>query len=143
MPAFVQDWAVTDQFRVVVSAGLFKPADGRGLEVPHRWTTGGVSVDTDFTGAHLLHLAAAGCVLNDVYREAANMDVQLDGVRVAASGDYDPETWRSTGIDYAVELASPATPDELTNLLRIVDAVAEIPRAIRFGAPVRRVPVPD
>lgn len=32
-------------------------------------------VETQFTGAHLFHLAAAGCVLNDVYREANNLNL--------------------------------------------------------------------
>ena len=30
---------------------------------------GGVTAEADFTGGHLLHLAAAGCVLDDIYRE--------------------------------------------------------------------------
>jgi hypothetical protein len=36
-------------------------------------------VEADFTGGHLLHLAAAGCVLNDVYREAAALGIKLKG----------------------------------------------------------------
>jgi hypothetical protein len=36
-----------------------------------------VTVRADFTGAHLLHLAVAGCVLNDLYREAAGLGVEL------------------------------------------------------------------
>lgn len=46
----------------------------------------GVAVEVTFTGAHLLHLSAAGCVLNDVYREATQ------------AGDFESETWWSTGI---------------------------------------------
>jgi hypothetical protein len=46
-------------------------ASGTAIRFPHRWIPGGVTVEADFTGAHLLHLAAAGCLLNDVYREAA------------------------------------------------------------------------
>lgn len=94
---------------------------------------------TDFTGAHLLHLAAAGCVLNDVYREAEQLGIHVEGVRVEAAGGYDPDSGQSTGIEYTVNVASPATPDQLGRLLERVDAVAEIPRAIRAGAPVRRI----
>ena len=39
----------------------------------HRWTDGGVDVSADFTGAHLLHLSVAACVLNDLYREAESV----------------------------------------------------------------------
>jgi uncharacterized OsmC-like protein len=127
---------VADRFAVVASAGSLRSTGG--VRFPHRWTPEGVSVEADFTGAHLLHLAAAGCVLNDVYREAAALGIELDGVRVSAGGEFNTETWQSTGIDYSVELRSAAAGDELARLLDVVDAVAEIPRAIRSGAPVRR-----
>ncbi|MGW5723771.1 OsmC family protein [Amycolatopsis sp. NPDC003865] len=121
-------------FEVVVGAGTLRSETG--VRFPHRWTSGGV--DTEFTGGHLLTLAAAGCVLNDVYREAEPLGIPLAGVRVTASGGFDPATWTSTGITYAVELDSTAPPADLARLLEIVDELAEIPRALRAGAPVRR-----
>jgi uncharacterized OsmC-like protein len=96
-------------------------------------------VEADFTGGHLLHLAAAGCVLNDVYREAAALGIELKGVRVIAAGGFDTTAWQSTGIGYSVEVSSDAPADQLAHLLEVVDQVAEIPRAIRAGAAVRRV----
>ena len=127
-----------DRFEVVVAAGTLR-APQAAAHFPHRWTEAGVSVEADFSGGHLLHLAAAGCVLNDLYREAALLDITLDGVRVRAGGGFDTETWHSTGIDYSVEVDSQAAPAELDLLLDVVDAVAEIPRAIRAGAAVSRV----
>ena len=56
-----------------------------------------------------------------------------------AAGGFDTETWRSTGIDYSVEVSSDAPADQLAHLLEVVDQVAEIPRAIRAGATVRWV----
>lgn len=106
--------------------------------MPHRWTDEGVTVESEFTGAHLYHLAAAGCVLNDLYREATGLGVTLDGVRVRASGGFDTRSWCSTGVTYEVQLSSPATPDELDRLLRTVDDVAEIPKALRSGTTVIR-----
>ena len=126
-------------FEVVVGAGTMMSATGAVVRFPHRWTPGGVTVAADFTGAHLLHLAAAGCVLNDVYREAAALGVELTGVRVTAAGGFDTGTWQSTGIGYAVEVSSDAPAEDLARLLAVVDEVAEIPRAIRAGASVRRV----
>ena len=96
-------------------------------------------MDAEFTGAHLLHLAAAGCVLNDLYREAAALGLELHGVRVTATGGFDPATWQSTGLGYSVEVSSDATAEQLARLLDTVDQVAEIPRAIRAGAPVQRI----
>ena len=59
-------------------------------------------METSFTGAHLLHLAAAGCVLNDVFREAERLGVIVYGLRVTASGGFNTETWKSTGIGHSV-----------------------------------------
>lgn len=120
-----------------MSAGSLRPAVG-GLVMPHRWTTEGVVVEADFTGAHLYHLAAAGCVLNDVYREAERLGIGIDGVRVRATGGFDPATWSSTGIDYQVDVASHASVEEIEHLVRVVDDVAEIPKALRSGTTVAR-----
>ncbi len=125
-------------FGAVVGAGTLQGTAPGTVRFPHQWTSEGVTVDTSFTGAHLFHLAAAGCVLNDVFREAARLGVVVDGVRVTASGDFDTETWQSTGIEYVVDLDSPAPAYELDELLDTVDRVAEIPKSIRAGASVVR-----
>jgi hypothetical protein len=124
-------------YEVVVSAGSLRAAAG-GVVMPHRWTSEGVVVDADFTGAHLYHLAAAGCVLNDVYGEAGRSGIRIDGARVRASGGFDPVTWASTGIDYEVEVVSDASFEETERLLHVVDDVAEIPKALRSGTTVAR-----
>lgn len=121
-----------------VGSGSLRPADGTAVGFPHRWTPDGVGVECTFTGAHLLHLAVAGCVLNDVHREAAARGLAVDGVRVCAGGGFDEGAWTSTGVTYRVEVDSPCTAAELADLLAAVDAVAEIPRALRAGVPVER-----
>lgn len=128
-----------EPFDVVVSAGSRRSNDAHAIQFPHRWTSEGVTVDATFSGAHLLHLAMAGCVLNDIYREAATLGIQVDGVWVAAAGGFDTETWTSTGITYSVEVSSPASAQELARLLDLVDDIAEMPRAIRAGATVQRL----
>jgi hypothetical protein len=128
-----------DRFEVAVGAGTLASASGAVVRFPHRWTPAGVTVEADFTGAHLLHVAVAGCVLNDVYREAAALGIDVSGVRVTAAGGFDTSTWQSTGIDYTVEVSSDAPAGQLAHLLEVVDQVAEIPQAIRAGATVRRV----
>jgi hypothetical protein len=127
-----------DRYRVTVGAGSLRSTEGSAVQFPHRWTPEGVTVEADFTGAHLLHLAAAGCVLNDVYREATALGVAVTGVRVVAAGGFDPD-WASTGVTYSVQVDSAASAEALAGVLDVVDDVAEIPRALRAGAPVRRV----
>jgi uncharacterized OsmC-like protein len=126
------------QFEVVATAGSLRPEPGNGVVMPHRWTAGGVVFQADFTGGHLFLLAAAGCVLNDVYREAATLDIEIDGVRVCAEGGFDSATWASTGIEYDVDIASDASDSDIEHLLRIVDDVAEIPKALRSATTVAR-----
>jgi uncharacterized OsmC-like protein len=128
-----------NRFEVVVGAGTMMSAGGGAVRFPHRWTPAGVTAEANFTGGHLLHLAAAGCVLNDVYREAGALGIELNGVRVTAAGGFDTSTWQSTGIEYSVEVSSAAPADQVAHLLDVVDDVAEIPHAIRAGATVRRI----
>lgn len=127
-----------DRFEVVPGGRVAAIRSAAAVGFPHRWTPEGVTVDADFTGAHLLHVAVAGCVLNDLYREAAGLGLELTGVRVTAGGGFDPGTRVSTGVTYSVELDSGAPTDELARLVARVDEVAEIPRALRAGLPVRR-----
>ena len=129
-----------NRFEVTVSAGTMRSDSSAAVRFPHRWTPGGVTVEADFTGAHLLHLATAGCVLNDIYREAESLGIDVSGVRVTAAGGFDTTTWQSTGIDYSVEVSSNASADKLADLLEVVDQVAEIPHAIR-AAPASGGPV--
>jgi len=96
------------EYAVVVGAGSLRSTDPAAVGFPHRWTTGGVTVEAEFTGGHLLHLAVGGCVLNDLYREASAADLARDGVRVRVAGRLDAETWASTGIAYSVQLDSSA-----------------------------------
>src|SRR3954447_9714973 len=120
-------------YDVVVSAGSLRPGTAAaGVVMPHRWTADGVVVEADFTGAHLYHLSAAGCVLNDLYREAEHLGITILGARVHARGGFDP-TWSSTGIAYDVEIDSPAGVEQIEHLLDVVDEVAEIPKALRSG----------
>jgi hypothetical protein len=77
------------------------------------------------------------CVLNDTYREARRLGIDLDGVVVEADGGFDDE-WHSTGVTYSVSLDSRGSAEDAERLGAAVDEVAEVPRALRAGAPVAR-----
>ncbi len=124
-------------FGVRASSGSLRGATGVAL--PHAWTPDGVVAGPAANGAQLLHLSVAFCVLNDTYREAERLGIELAGVAVEADGGFDEE-WRSTGIEYAVTVDSGAPSDQLARLAVVVDEVAEIPKAVRGGAPVSRRP---
>ena len=52
-----------NRFEVTVGAGTMMADPGTAARFPHPWTPGGVTVEADFTGGHLLHLAAAAVSL--------------------------------------------------------------------------------
>ena len=122
---------------VRATAGSLRTTDGTVLD--HVWTEEGVVAGPAANGAQLLHLAVAFCVLNDTYREAQALGVRVDGVAVEADGDFD-DAWRSTGIRYTLTVDSPDAPADVERLRAAVDEVAEIPRTLRAGAAVARVP---
>lgn len=124
-----------ERYAVAVSAGSLRSAEGVGM--PHAWTAEGVSFEGPFTGAHLLHAAVAGCVLNDLYREADRAGLVIRGVRVTASGTFDAD-WTSGGVEYSVALDSSLSEEQTDELIRSVDQMAEIPRALRAGLTVVR-----
>ena len=130
--------ASTTDFGVTASAGTLRSDSAAGWTVPHDWTLEGVVVEGEGNGAAVLHLSVALCVLNDTFRESQSLGVPVAGVRVVAGGAFDTESWVSRGITYAVEIDSPASPDELEQVLRHVDEVAEIPRVLRAGMSVER-----
>jgi hypothetical protein len=132
--------ARTDDFPVVLSAGSLRGDGPGGWVVPHVWTESGVSVQAAPNGAGVLHVAVALCVLNDLFREGDALGLPVRGVRVAARGEFDTESWVSTGVTYAVEVDSTASDDEVVTLVAKVDEVAEIPRVLRAGMTVERTP---
>ncbi len=129
---------MADAFPVTLTAGSMRSPDPAGWLVPHTWTDGGVVVQAAPNGAGVLHVAVALCVLNDTFREARDRDLAIEGVRVSARGEFDEQTWESTGISYAVEVDSGEAADAVAELVAHVDAVAEIPRALRAGMTVER-----
>lgn len=122
-------------FGVRATAGTLRAVEG--VVLPHVWTPEGVVAGPATNGAQILHLSVALCVLNDTFREADRLGIEVRGVLVEADGDFD-EDWRSTGITYAVTLDPSAPSEKTARLLAVVDEVAEIPRALRAGAPVLR-----
>lgn len=87
-------------------------------------------------GGEFLMLALATCYCNDLYREAERMHVPVDAVVVEASADFPGIGLAATDIRYAVEVSSPAPAEEIAELVRQTDAVAEVHNTIRAGAAV-------
>lgn len=91
-----------------------------------------------FNGGQLLNLAVAGCISNDLFREAARRGIRLDRVRVTVDSDYAGQPAVSSPIEYAVEVSGSADEATIAELIAYVDEIAEIPNSIRRGTPVTR-----
>jgi uncharacterized OsmC-like protein len=121
----VETRTVAGQVTALGSAGSFtlvvdRPADAGG---------GGKG----FNGGQLLYLAVAGCVSNDLFREAPGFGVELASVRVTVEGDFSGDPAVSDLIAYDVELSGSG---DLEALVREVDRIAEIPNSLRQGTQV-------
>ena len=122
-------------FGVRATAGTLRASVGVMLD--HAWTEQGVVAAPASNGAQVLHLSVALCILNDTYREARRLGIEVSGIAVEVDGGFDGD-WRSAGIEYTVTIDSTASDGDLARLSAAVDEVAEIPRAIRAGASVSR-----
>jgi putative redox protein len=89
-----------------------------------------------FNGGQLLYLAVAGCVSNDLYREARAAGISLTSARVVVEGDFGGDPPVSEEIVYRVEIDGDASAEELERLVRRVDEIAEIPNSLRRGTRV-------
>ena len=84
------------------------------------------------TGGHLLHLAVAGCVFNDLYVLAEERGIRLTQLRVVATGGFEGEAPTvSTGITCAVSVSGEASNEEPRELVGEVDRTASIPDVLR------------
>ena len=89
-----------------------------------------------FNGGQLLYMSIAACWSNDLYREAAAMGIELDGVEITVDGDFPSRGSGSTPIAVDVVVRSAAPEARVRELIDEVERVAEIPRAIRDATPI-------
>ena len=104
----------------------------QSLVVPSRSSGKGSAVN----GGEFLMLALATCYCNDLYREAERLNVSVEGVVVEATADFPGIGLAACGIQYKVKVSSPATPEDIAQLVRQTDAVAEVHNTLRAGARV-------
>lgn len=104
------------------------------LTVDRPTTVGGGGLG--FNGGQLLYLSIAACLSNDIYREAATMGIDLDGVEITVDGDFPARGAGSTPITVDIAIRTAAPDDQVLALVAEVERVAEIPRTIREAPPI-------
>lgn len=102
------------------------------LTIPSKPDGYGSSVN----GGELLLLSLATCICNDIYREAGKRDIAVSEVEVNASCEFNGEGEPGTGFRYKVFVNSKASDEEIAELIRHTDGIAEIHNTLRKGVEI-------
>ena len=87
-------------------------------------------------GGELLSLALATCYCNDIYREAKKRGIEILSVDVEVTGLFGTEGEAASNIGYRASVVAKASQEEILNLMRHTDSVAEIQNTVRHSCPV-------
>ena len=88
-------------------------------------------------GGELLFLALATCYCNDIYREAAKRNIQVEKVEVEVSGDFGAEGEGAKNVSYSAKVHAKGTEEEIRVLMEHTDTVTEIQNTLRAGTDVK------
>lgn len=105
------------------------------LDIPSKSIGNGSSVN----GGELLCLALATCFCNDLYREALKRQMKLNKVSVDAWAEFGGEGEQGREFRYQAHVDADATREEIDDLIRSTDRIAEIQKTLRNGADVMLV----
>src|SRR5919106_6496385 len=102
------------------------------ISIPSKSTGYGSSAN----GGELLFLALATCYCNDIYREAAKRNIKVERIEVNVEGDFGAEGEHAKNVSYQAKVLAKAREDEIRELMKFTDTVAEIQNTLRVGTPV-------
>ncbi|MXV50552.1 OsmC family peroxiredoxin [Pedobacter sp. HMF7647] len=92
---------------------------------------------SSINGGELLFLSLATCFCNDFYREASRRQIEVEAVEVTVSGEFNKEGESGSNINYDVNIQSPNhSREEINEIIRYVDEIAEIHNTLRKGVSV-------
>jgi len=87
--------------------------------------------------AELLFLAMAVCYTNDIYREAALREIEVESVEVRVRGEFDGSPGCiAEDVTCDVKVAANASEQAIIDLIEHTDTVAEMNNTLRAATPV-------
>ena len=107
----------------------------KALNIAAKSTGNGSAVN----GGEFLCLALATCFCNDLYREAIKRGIKLNKVSVDAWAEFGGEGEAGYGFSYRADVDAEANAEEISDLIRSTDRVAEIQKTLRDGSDVRLI----
>ena len=84
----------------------------------------------------MLFLALATCYCNDLYREAAKRGIEIEGLQVKVAGEFGGEGEPARNVTYWASVEAKASEEEVLDLMRFTDMVAEIQNTLRCSSPI-------
>ena len=112
---------------------LVVATEGRRQTLPVPAKPGGGSA---VNGGELLFAALATCFCNDVYREAKKRGTTVHRVHIEVEGEFGGEGEPARNVVYRATVQAEASPEEVEELIRHTDSVAEIQNTLRQGVNV-------
>lgn len=92
---------------------------------------------SDVNGGEFLFLAMAACYCNDLYREAAKKSIEITSVEVEVKGEFGSEGEPAKNISYNAKVSAHADKEDILELMKSTDKVAEIQNTVRNAIPVK------
>jgi uncharacterized OsmC-like protein len=107
----------------------------RSMTVQGKATGRGSSIN----GGEFLMVALATCYCNDLFREAARLNIPISTVEVEASAEFPGVGLAARNVCYRARVESCASRADVARLLRETDAVAEVHNTLRAGVHVELI----
>jgi uncharacterized OsmC-like protein len=85
------------------------------------------------SGAELLCLALATCYCNDIFREARQRGIQVEGVEVSVDSEFGAAGEPASSLTYHAMVRAKAAEKEILDLMADTDRMAEIENTVRIG----------
>jgi uncharacterized OsmC-like protein len=87
-------------------------------------------------GGELLFLSLATCYCNDIFREAESMNIIVHELEVFVGGEFGGRGEPARNVYFDVKISADASEEEIGELLRLTDTVAEVQNTMRVAVPI-------
>jgi putative redox protein len=109
-------------------------AGNRTLTIDRAQDAGGMGLG--YNGGEMLFLAIGACYTNDIFREAPKREINVKSVQVDVEGEWGGDPVRAQNVVFSAKVEADTSEEEIMELIRQTDRVAEIHNSLRMGTQV-------
>lgn len=132
------------QIDMKIAARVSNTSSGHSVEVQTEGRKRSIAIapksagrGSSINGGELLFAALATCFCNDLYREAAKRDIDVQEVTVDVTGTFGNPGEPARDISYRVQVRAHASQAKIDDLIRATDSLTEIQNTLRASCAVR------